>query len=1168
MKGFIVYPSYENIDNITYVQLFGRLENGESFVTLNKFQPYFYIKAADLKKCKRTIAKEKAETQDTNKTDFKKEKVIKIISLNQEQQNKLSKELHEAGIKTYESDIKPHFRFMFDKDILGHIEIDGEYELGERVNKIYRNPDITPVKESNKKPVKLKIASIDIESSGDANSLYCIGIYSNIQGKEYKKNFMVTNKKLDHTISCKDEEECLEKFKQELIDMDPDIITGWNLIDFDFALLKKLFEKHKIKFDLGRNNNNSRLRVEENFFRNSTMDISGRLVLDGLNFIRDPFIKEAPSIKNTKFDNYTLEEVSQQILKRTKLIKGKQRHHEIQELYEGNKEEQQKLADYNLMDCQLVYDILEKTKMIELAIERSELTGMPLDRIGGSIANFDSLYIREANKKNLVSPTTTFSNKEERIKGGFVMTPKSGLYHNVLVLDFKSLYPSIIKTFNIDPSSFVDSKSLEKNQEYIKSPNNAHFKNQEGILPQIISRLHDAREKAKREKRELSSYAVKIMMNCFSPDTEVLTETGLKNVREVEVGERVYSIDLRGNIELKSVTKRFFYPYKGKMIKIKTNVVDYLVTPNHRFLIDFGNGYEWKEAQELLNLKKDFWLPKHKKISGGKIGRINLEDFCKKYNLIYRKKGEKLQAGRKHSSINASYNMKEWLEFIGWYLSEGHIYTSKPRHYKNKASWRGVTKVVMINQKIEENRGKIEALLTKMGLKYCKQINGISINNHILANILEKECGLGSRSKKIPNWIYKLEPKLLEKLFGSMMLGDGDKNGERYSTNSPRLAKDFLRVLHHLGLYGFVYKDKFKYKGEDYIMFRVQVNKKRGIRPYISPKRNMSYENFEGNVSCIEVPPYHTILAGRNTRLNFCGQSFFGVLASPNSRYFDLTMANAITNFGQEIIKLTAKEIEKLGYDVIYSDTDSVFVHTKLNKQEAEKLGQEISNHIDKFYNVYVKENYNRKSYLDLEFDKLFISLIMPRLRVKEKSEKSKTQEESKDSIVKGAKKRYAGLVEETEHGKTKAVLEITGLEAIRGDWTEAAQEFQKELLMKVLKNENPSSFIKQFVKDLNSGKLDKKLVYRKSIRKDLKEYTKTTPPHVKAARLLDKIESNIIEYYITTNGPEPIQKLKHHLDYKHYIEKQIEPIARTILETISIDFKQLIEGSKQKTLF
>ena len=180
---------------------------------------------------------------------------------------------------------------------------------------------------------------------------------------------MITDKKLDNfVISCKDEEDCIEKFKQELIKLDPDIITGWSVIDFDFDFLKNLFQKHKIAFDLGRTNDNARIRIEDNYFRASKMDIPGRLVLDGLGFIKDPFIQEAPSIKNIKFENYTLEEVSQQILGKGKLMQGKEKYKEIEKLFQGNKEDQQKLADYNINDCLLVSEILEKTKTIELSI--------------------------------------------------------------------------------------------------------------------------------------------------------------------------------------------------------------------------------------------------------------------------------------------------------------------------------------------------------------------------------------------------------------------------------------------------------------------------------------------------------------------------------------------------------------------------------------------------------------------------------------------------------------------------------------------------------------------------------------------------------------------------------------------------------------------------------
>ena len=162
------------------------------------------------------------------------------------------------------------------------------------------------------------------------------------------------------------------------------------------------------------------------------------------------------------------------------------------------------------------------------------------------------------------------------------------------------------------------------------------------------------------------------------------------------------------------------------------------------------------------------------------------------------------------------------------------------------------------------------------------------------------------------------------------------------------------------------------------------------------------------------------------------------------------------------------------------------------------------------------------------------------------------------------ANKRYAGLIEKNN----KEILEITGLEAIRGDWTEAAQDFQKELLMKVFHKKEISSFIKNYIKKILDGKLDDKLVYRKSIRKNLEEYIKTTPPHVKAARKLPKLESNIIQYLVTTDGPEPIQQIRHKINYDHYIEKQIKPIANQILNLFNKEFDDLIEGNKQSTLF
>lgn len=776
IKGYVIYATYDTINEKTVVQLFGRLENGQSFVSLHTLKPYFFVREKDTKKIS---LNKKIEVEKGKLTNFKGEPVVKLTFDNHKELNLFYKEVHKK-VETYEADVKPHYRFLIDCNLLGSVCIEGEYESAEKVDRVYREATITP---SDFKPA-LKVVSIDTESDKSGGKLYNIGIYS---GKE-KKTFMVTKHEIPNVVACKNEAEALEKFRAEIARLDPDIITGWNVIDFDFVFLKKLFMKHKVPFDLGRTNDNCSVRIESGFFRSSSADVPGRQVMDGMNLLRDPFIKEAPSIKHAEFTSMTLENVSQALLKKGKNLKGKDRHKEIERLFKsGTKENHKILADYNIMDCQLAYEILEKTSVIDLAIERTQLTGLPLDKLTASVAAFDSLYMRAARARGLVSPTNDFKQKEERIKGGYVHSSKPGIYKNVLIMDFKSLYPSIIRTFNIDPASQLDKK--EKGS--VDSPNGAHFKNQDGILPAILDKLHAARERAKKEKREFGNHAIKVIMN-----------------------------------------------------------------------------------------------------------------------------------------------------------------------------------------------------------------------------------------------------------------------------------------------------------------------------------------------------------------------SFFGVLANPACRYFNLDMANAITHFGQFIIKLTAEEIEKKGYRVIYSDTDSVFVETRLPKAKADALGAELAAYVNEFYEDYVKKNYSRRSFLELQFDKQYVSMMIPQIRGSEEGA--------------AAKKRYAGLRE--IDGKEK--LEITGLEAIRGDWTEAAQEFQVELLGKAFHDEPVEKFIRDYVKKLRDGKMDAKLVYRKSIRKELEEYTKTTPPHVKAARKLGTLESNVIEYYITDDGPEPIQKLKHKIDYDHYVDKQIKPIANQILSLLGKDFEVVMEQSKQTKLF
>jgi len=216
-----------------------------------------------------------------------------------------------------------------------------------------------------------------------------------------------------------------------------------------------------------------------------------------------------------------------------------------------------------------------------------------------------------------------------------------------------------------------------------------------------------------------------------------------------------------------------------------------------------------------------------------------------------------------------------------------------------------------------------------------------------------------------------------------------------------------------------------------------------------------------------------------------------------------------------------------------------------------------VEKSIDDFYAKHVKTDYHRENSIDIEIDKIFLDFIMPRVRGSEE----------------GAKKRYAGIVID-EKGERR--LDATGLEIVRRDWTDLAKEFQGKMLELVFAKEDPVAYVKEFVQGLKDGKLDDKLMYRKAIRKELEGYTKTTPPHVKAARKLEEagipLTSSLIEYVMTVDGPEPMQLLvkrkKKEIDYEHYIDKQLRPIADAILCFYDTSFDDILKGNSQKTLF
>jgi DNA polymerase II len=126
----------------------------------------------------------------------------------------------------------------------------------------------------------------------------------------------------------------------------------------------------------------------------------------------------------------------------------------------------------------------------------------------------------------------------------------------------------------------------------------------------------------------------------------------------------------------------------------------------------------------------------------------------------------------------------------------------------------------------------------------------------------------------------------------------------------------------------------------------------------------------------------------------------------------------------------------------------------------------------------------------------------------------------------------------------------------------------QRELYLRLFTGQPVDQYLADIVGKVRRGELDHALVYRKGLRKDVREYTASTPPHVAAARKSSADPGRLVAYMMTTAGPEPIDNLTHPPDRMHYVTKQIRPVAEPVLGALGLDFDRVIGDDRQIGLF
>jgi DNA polymerase II len=412
---------------------------------------------------------------------------------------KLRRELREKGIKPLESDIRPEERFLMERFIHRGLEFRGQI-FESRGKRVLVNPEVRPV---NFRP-RFSSLSLDIETSPDG-TIYCIGChFCSRRGTEEGVVHIVDPQETtvsgssDYRINCcTDEAEMLKRSLEWIRLSDPDLLLGWNVIGFDLEFLRNRFAAWGIPFSLGRDRGGVRLFQKQSGMRSA--EISGRIVLDGPQVMRGGF---------HRFDNYTLETVANTVLGTGKTISPEE--DKVAEIVRLFSEDKASLARYNFDDCRLVSRIFASTAVLEQYVTRSLVTGLRLDKVSMSVAAFDFFYLPRLHRKGYAAVDIADISASEHVAGGHVFTSDPGRYRHVVVLDFRSLYPSIIRTFNIDPLALLTAR-----EDPAPTPAGIFFNRRHSILPAHIGELLRRRAEARESGDEALSHAVKILMNSF-----------------------------------------------------------------------------------------------------------------------------------------------------------------------------------------------------------------------------------------------------------------------------------------------------------------------------------------------------------------------------------------------------------------------------------------------------------------------------------------------------------------------------------------------------------------------------------------------------------------------------------------------------------------------------
>ena len=1072
MSLYMVEPVHTSTQTIYHE--FHRKKDGTKFIKKEfKYKPYFF-------------ADEKAPIEGFSKVLKVKngftsvyDTPVKQVFVNQYYHiRELTETIKSMGYKTYEADLPCANRYMND---LPKIEKTQIYQcfLDIETNTKDKFPDIEAANH--------EITCLTTKLNGIT--------YTWVFGAHINPEDLL---EFSNTRLFRTETEMLRDFIEWIRVINPDVLTAWNINNFD---LRYMFNRMRnLGIDYNMLSHMNKVYMKE-IGRTTYCKIKGRIVFDQL----EGYKLWRKYGNMPVLDSYSLNNVAKAVLGKEKLDHGKT----MNDLWLNDIKT---LIEYNRWDVELLDLIDKRCKLIHFFDDLRIKCRIQFDDVYKTTAMIDGYLIYKLNKRTILPNAMMHDN--EKFKGAFVYQPKKGIYNFVLCLDVKGMYPNIIKTFNISPETFGGE---------IKLPIGTSFSRKPGIIPMFLDELaveragykdemNKATDKADIEYWYQKQYGTKVLANCFSHDTDIVTPSGIKNIKELKVGDLVYSINPdTKNLELKPITHTFEQYYDDDMIHFKNKTIDLMVTPNHRMLYETPCGKIGFINAE--NYKQHNHIPLHNPINTEHTNIINLMDYndINDYNCFVRKNKDLRTFRIELSKLNINIKLKklsnkwcgipndsdtikqlhnkgydiwcspnrganckkmkmfvdtnDFSELLGWFISEGNIYKSKQKQYENYL--RGVSNNIQITQYKacnKDNYNEICKLLDKLEIKYRAYDKSISFSSDMWANVLNL-CGHGSRNKKIPDKFINIINKPL--FFSALYKGDGNKNAPRYSTSSKKLAEQVCLLVTEFGY-------KFSISMDKDGCYRIYFYKS-NTKPH---KENINVvKNNSDKIYCVTVKDNHTVLAGRNNKFVWTGQSFFGYCGYPGSRLYMKEVASSITGMGEYIILEIIKWVEEKGYKIIYSDTDSVYIQAQYtDKLSVVQEGFNLTDHINKHLDTFSK-NISGINTIEIEFEKALERILFT-----------------------DAKKKYAYrlLWEDKKNFNVEKDIKVTGFSAKRSDNSKLSKETQLKVLNMIMDDTKKRDIVEylknKHKKMINRGYEDSFIGIPKGIKKELSEYNPPGP--------------------------------------------------------------------------